>query len=994
MGGAPPHTPRVDECGAPLLSVVALVSDATPLVLATTEPTRPSATEEQRVDGTRVARGVCVGRFILIEEVGSGGGGQVWRAFDPELDRTIAIKLLHGKPGGIVTEAQALAKVAHPNVARIHDVGTVQLDRLYAFLAVEFVEGPTLAEFCKSLREQGGQARRIVRTFIALGQGLAAVHDEGLVHRDLKPTNALINREGQPMLVDFGLAQPERGGPREEEASLMLVAGTLGYMPPEQHRGMAVSAASDTYAFCAALWEALCGQLPFAGASAAALLEAKQAGVTEGSAPQAIPRRVARVLVRGLHPDASQRFTDVRSLLLALERINAPRRWPIALLGTALVGGALALAAGQETYDPCVVELGEAWTDTRRSAVETSMLQVDVPYGRHAMRSTVAELDRWADSWVSSRRDACDAALVRGGVEGDTYALQAECYDRALSRFVAAVRVLETSDASTIEGANELLAELHAPAHCEDGPGLRASGSIPPSTASDAAATSEARRLLDAVDVNRASGHLDKAERLLTQARGVSATNAHVLASLELAAGSLALAQEDHEAAQSGYRDGLSLALEAGDWALVHAATVALIDLVGTHQGQTEEALRYREFAEGLVEGDLQARTATLLALGSVYRRAGQSDDALRSYEGALTLQQQRYGEDSLQAATVYSELGVLLAKSEPLRGVELAQRALDIRRERLGPGHPEVTRAMIRLAWSQAAVGRLPEQIALLERALEGVRTGTVEEAEVEHALGGALLHMGRCEDAGPHVLRAVELGVEPDAELDLRSANYLFHLGGLYNCQGRLGDAQAQLERVLEARTNLLGSAHTDVAEVFTQLAQIHVGRGHGVRAAELQEQALEIWLQAVGEEHIEVASSRAALANTLRALGQSNDAAEHLRAALDVYERGVGLKHPDALFASATLADTLLDVGEVDEAVTLARFAWTHLSANPSAPPVQRGYVSFVLALALWGTDDASSRREAINYAKVAITNLEQAGEADRAASVRAWLAEAQP
>lgn len=994
MRGAPPHTPRVDESGARLLSVLGLVSDATPLVLATTEPTRPSAAKEPPADGASVARGVCVGRFILIEEVGSGGGGQVWRAFDPELDRTIAIKLLHGKPGGIVAEAQALAKVAHPNVARIHDVGTVLLDRLYAFLAVEFVEGPTLAEFCNRLREQGGQARRIVRTFIALGQGLAAVHDEGLVHRDLKPTNALINPEGQPMLVDFGLAQVQSRGLLEDDASLMLVAGTLGYMPPEQHQGTAVSAASDTYAFCAALWEALSGELPFSGASADTLLEAKQVGVTEGNAPQAIPRRVARVLVRGLHPDASQRFTDVGSLLLALERINAPLRWPTAMLGTALVAGALALAAAQDTDDPCIVEFGESWTDARRGAVEASMLEVDVPYGRHAMRSTVAELDRWADAWGNSRRESCSAALVGGEIEGQTYALQAECYDRALSRFVAVVEVLETSDASTIEGANELLAELRDPTRCEDGPGLRASGSLVSSSATTAPVAKEARRLLDAVEVNRASGHLDKAERLLAQAREMSSSNAHVRASLELAAGSLALAQENHPAAESGFRDGLSLALEAGDWALVHAATVALIDLVGSHQGQTEQALRYREFAQGLVEGDLQAKTETLLALGGVYRRAGQSDDALRAYEEALILQQDRHGEDSLEVAAVYSELGTLLAKSEPQRAVELAQRALDIRHDRLGAGHPEVIRAMIRMAWSLGTTGRFPEQISLLERALEGARTGAAEEAEVEHALGGALLHVGRCEDAEPHVLRAVAVGVEPSAVLDLRSASYLFHLGGLYNCQGRLGDAQTQLESVLEVRTTLLGSAHTDVAEVLTQLAQIHVGRGHGVRAAELHEQALRVWRDAVGEEHIEVASSRASLANTLRALGQSDEAAEHLRAALGVYERSVGLEHPDALFASAALADTLLDTGEVDEAVKLARFAWTHLSGNAAAPPVQRGYASFVLALALWGRDEASSRREAINYAKVAITHLEQAGAADRVASVRAWLAEAQP
>lgn len=971
-----------------------LVSDVSPLVLATTEPTRPTATTGEREGGTRVARGVCVGRFILIEEVGVGGGGQVWRAFDPELDRTIAIKLLHGHAGGIVTEAQALAKLGHPNVARIHDVGTVQLDRLYTFLAVEFVEGPTLEQFCRSLRDQGGQARQIVRTFIALGDALAAVHDAGLVHRDFKPTNALINPAGRPMLVDFGLAQPELAGAAGEHAPVTSAAGTFGYMPPEQHRGTAVSSASDTYAFCCALWEALSGSLPFSGASAAALLDAKLVGVTEATAPADIPRRFARVLVRGLHPDASKRFTDTRSLLQALERANAPRRWPSVLLGSVVVGGALAVAAAQRTDDPCALDLGETWTDARRTAVEDAMLSVDVPYGRHVTRSTVAELDRWAGSWVASRRETCEVVHANGGMAGDTYALQATCYDRGRARFDAAVGMLEASDVSTIEGANDLLTELHSPSRCEDGPGLRASGSLEPTPAGDAAATDEARRLLDAVDVNRASGHLDEARHLLAEAKAVSGANPHVLASLELAAGSLALAREDHELAESRFRKGLTLALEAGDWAQVHAASVALIDLVGSHLGRTQEALRYREFAEGLIEGDPRAQVETLLALGGVYRRAGQHDDALRSYEAALLLQTEQHGKGSLEAGTVYSEIGVLLSKSDPHRGLELAQRVFDIREGHLGMGHPDVTTAMVRQAWSLGALGRFEDQIALLERARESIQgaPGTAEEAEVAHSLGGALMHVGRCEDAEPHVLRAVELGRRQGEEPDLRLAAYLFHLGTLYQCQGRYEDAQAQMEQVLEVRTKVLGPAHVDVAEAAVQLAQTYLNRGQWAPALELQRQALEVRLQAVGDEHLDVAASRTAVGNTLRAIGESEEAAEHLRAALRIYELGEGELHPDAWFARAALADTLLNLDQIPEAVELARLAWKHLAGNSTVPRGQRAYVSFVLALALWETGDPTNRREAFNYAEVAVSNADQAGAPDLAASVRAWLTDA--
>ncbi len=773
---------------------------------ATTEPTRPRAADIHSEAEVPIVRGACVGRFILVEQVGAGGGGQVWRAFDPELDRTIAIKLLHGQSGGIVTEAQALAKLGHPNVARIHDVGTVQLDRLYTFLAVEFVEGPTLEAFCRSLRKQGGQARRIVRTFIELGRGLAAVHDEGLVHRDFKPTNALINPKGRPVLVDFGLAQPELGPPESQREASMLAAGTLGYMPPEQHRGMAVSAASDTYAFCAALWEALSGALPFAATTSDALLDAKLAGVDQGATPAGIPRRVSNVLVRGLHPDASERFTDTRSLLRALERANAIRRWPGVVLGGAVVGVALFGVAAQT--EPCQEDPGATWTDARRAKVEASMLSVDVPYGRHVTRNTIASLGRWAETWSSSRRGTCMAAHAGGSLGEGTFTLQAACYDRALSRFDAVLDVLEASDVASIHSASDLLAELHAPTTCEDGPGLRASGSFESRGLGDALTTNEARGLLDGVDVNRASGRLQDAQRLLEQAREVSEPlhNPALLASVELAAGQLALAHEDHGRAESLFRNGLALALEAGDWSQVHGASVALIDLVGEHLGRTREALRYREFAEQLIEGDPRAKVETLLALGGTYRRAGDHDEALLAYNAALALQTELHGEDSLEAAIVYSELGTLLAKSQPQRGLELAQRTYDIREQRLGEGHPSVTMAGVRLAWSLAALGRFTDQLDVLERALRFARQtpGSVEEAEVAHALGGALMQAGRCEEAKPLVLRAVELGSAHGGEPDLRLAGYLFHLGALELCEGRYEEAQAELERVLEIRTS----------------------------------------------------------------------------------------------------------------------------------------------------------------------------------------------
>lgn len=982
MRGALRHTRTVDGGRPGLLSLRRAVSDASPL--ATTEPTRPNVSAERVSETSRVARGACVGRFVLLEEVGSGGGGEVWRAFDPELDRTIAIKLLHGTPRGIVGEAQALAQVNHPNVARIHDVGTVQLGRLYTFLAVEFVEGPTLAEHCRRLRDTGGQARQIVRTFVRLGLGLAAVHDEGLVHRDVKPANALLNPQGEPVLVDFGLAQSQ-----EDTESSTGIAGTLGYMAPEQHQGMAVTAASDVYSLCVSLWEALCGALPFGGGTRAEFLAAKLSGLEDHVAPRSIPRRVARVLVRGLHPDASKRFADTRSLLRELERANTRRRWPALLAGGVAVGSAVAFVAAQSSSDPCEVGMGESWSDAHRTSVTNAMLAVDVPYGRNVTRSTVAELDRWADSWVSSRGAVCRAADIRGETNRDTSALQAECYARMRSRFDAIVEGLSRSDVAAVDIANEMVTGLHDPGLCEDGAGLRAAGGFEPPSVADASAVRRVRYWIDSAEVQRVMGNLDEAEGLLAHAGAAPGSNPNRRASLEVAAGSVALAREDHERAEVKFRSGLALALAAGDWALVHRTTVALINLVGSHLGRTDEALRYREFAEGLVEGGWQPRFDTLVALGGVHRRAGDVNDAQQAYEDALELVERERGARSLESATVYSELGALLAKSKPRRSVELAQRAYEIRERMLGAGHPDVIRAQVRLAWSLAGAGRLPKQLATLEQAERSVPKGTPQEAEVAHALGGALSHVGRCDEAEPHVLRAVELWGGAGGELDLRGATYRFHLASLRECQGRFEEAQAQAERVVKARTRILGPAHIEVAEAMGLVARNALNRGDMAGGITLLRRALDVMIQAVGEEHLDVAAAKAQLGSVLRAVGESKEAEGYLRAALATYAEATGLDQPNALFASVNLADTLLGLGKVDEAAELARFSWKHMSSNPVTPPAERGYVSFVLALALWEAEDESSRREALNYANVAISNFEQAEAFERVAETRAWL-----
>ena len=230
-----------------------------------------------------------ISRYVVIEELGAGAMGVVYRANDPDLGRQVAIKLVHAgsspaRSTRLLREAQAIARVAHPNIVAIHDVG------LYGdqvFICMELVEGPRLRDWMaagpRTLRE-------IVGVFSQAASGLAAAHDAGLVHRDFKPENVLVGNDGRVRVVDFGLVRWAEGDdqPAVGEAAILALdqsitpvgaaVGTPRYMSPEQIRATSVGPAADQFSFGVCLYEALAGQRPFLGDSLFTLMKAVSAG--------------------------------------------------------------------------------------------------------------------------------------------------------------------------------------------------------------------------------------------------------------------------------------------------------------------------------------------------------------------------------------------------------------------------------------------------------------------------------------------------------------------------------------------------------------------------------------------------------------------------------------------------------------------------------------------------------------------------------------------
>ncbi len=300
------------------------------------EEVSASATSNGPVEA--LTRGEALGRYIVIERLGEGATGVVYAAYDPELDRKVALKILRRPDGDtgegrrqarFVREAKAIAKLAHPNVVGIFDVG---VDRDRVFLAMEYLVGGTLRDW---MATQGRPWRDVVKMFVAVGKGLAAAHAEGLVHRDFKPDNVLLDRTGTPKVADFGLAR--LSGPSVEDSSEEVspqatprtdarvtrtgaMTGTPAYMAPEQFRGKATDGRTDQFAFCVALYEALYGRRPFAAETVFDLAEAVIRERVEPAPNNAnVPSWIRRSLVRGLRAEAAERHATMEDLLAALE---------------------------------------------------------------------------------------------------------------------------------------------------------------------------------------------------------------------------------------------------------------------------------------------------------------------------------------------------------------------------------------------------------------------------------------------------------------------------------------------------------------------------------------------------------------------------------------------------------------------------------------------------------------------------------------------------
>jgi len=376
-----------------------------------------------------LAAGTQLGKYKLERLLGEGGMGQVWSARDPDLQRSVAIKVLKFAKASVtlrqrlLREAVAMAKLKHPNVLTVYEVGTVG-DR--DFIAMELVEGLTLDDWLS----HRPPIEEVWSAILAAGRGLAAAHDAGVVHRDFKPHNVLRSKDGRVLVSDFGLA---RGVINEEESAAAdaidlsdsvldaplthtgALIGTPAYMAPEQYRGEPPDARTDQFAFCVTAWQAFTGERPFKGSTLDEMKKAVGGGVSHLTlAPE---RAVRAILSRGLDPKPDARWPSLEVLLEELikaERI--PRRRRLLYAASAalvMIAAAIAFVAmrrGTSVANACDAPekaFAVAWSPTTRSAVQRASA------GSPGFDKVASTIDLVQDRWVASYQKACRSRNAR-----------------------------------------------------------------------------------------------------------------------------------------------------------------------------------------------------------------------------------------------------------------------------------------------------------------------------------------------------------------------------------------------------------------------------------------------------------------------------------------------------------------------------------------------------------------------------------------------------
>ncbi len=696
-----------------------------------------------------------IGRYAIERVLGAGGAGMVYLASDTLLGRMVALKLFRtvaSHPEWVEREAQALARLRHPNVVAIYDFGA-HYDQLY--LAMEFVDGGTLRQWLETPRT----VAQVVDVVSAAGRGLAAAHAAGLVHRDFKIDNVLVAGDGRVLVTDFGLAVPLEASDGEISAPFHSAqgsgpvsavaeptpewfAGTPGYAAPETYLSSTPDPRADQFSLGVTLYRCLYGRLPYG--SQQAWWSRTPPPIPRTSIHGRVPRRVRRALLRTLAVDPQRRFSDLPALLRALAPPLRSRRAAARLALAGLVAAAFGFAiAGAHPQAPAAVvdvscalgaaRLSRTWDAATAAQLERAFLASSAPYATTALANLRTGLSGYATGWRAAYLEVCNGATLAatrdatlGAVELGEQEWRLDCLGAGARQFTTLVEALVAADEPVVATSVKSVGLLPDPRDCA-APRAQLTPALLPVDPVLRREASELRAVLAEIrallDVGR-----------LSQARArIAATSARVerLDDLPLTAewrfAEVSLQYNDAGRREHALLAALWAAEASGNDPLVASALLQLVEVVGYELKRLDDARAYERRADAILRrlrDPVPLRRGLQLAMANALFSAGRDAEALPLAEQAAAYFLRTETAPPDRRVFAQLRLGALQRRQGHFQAALASYRAAaSIADAAFGPGHPAQAGVLNNLGWLHATTGDAARAEPMLRESADVLR-------------------------------------------------------------------------------------------------------------------------------------------------------------------------------------------------------------------------------------------------------------------------------
>jgi len=876
------------------------------------ERPKPRSKDAPPTPPNHLQRGALVGRYVILDVLGEGGMGVVYNAFDPELDRKIAIKLLQAGEGEstgqawLLREAQALARLSHPNVVAVHDVGTLANDRV--FVAMELVAGGTMRDWLREPRTW----REVVGVMLAAGTGLAAAHAAGLVHRDFKPDNVIVGDDGRVRVMDFGLARlrPDEDQPASRDSDLRIearsplseqltvagtVIGTPAYMAPEIHSGGAADARADQFAFGVAFYEALFLSRPYSREQLKSGLPVKPRVPDDLNK---VPAQIRRVVMRAISIAPAERYPSMDALLaeLAIDPMRRRRRVLIGLGAAAVIGGAVAgtyLLGGSHEVQPSELcsggtrRLEGVWDDAARAKVKAAFERTKLSFADKSFETLAQAIDGYASSWTQAATENCEATRLRGEQTEDVMTLRQGCLDQRLAELRAFVQILgDEPGRPLVEKGDRAVFELEPLARCSNVAALREPGTPPPEVR---ATLGDLIPMLAEAKAQIIAGRYVQAILLANKAleRARKASWKPLLSEVEGIRGSALMTSGQFDAAAEAFADATWMALEGRRDDLVAGAAFSSAMVVASGLGKPGEAkvwLALADSAARRIGKDQQMDLRRSQVRGIVLAESGDLLGAVAAHEQTFKIASLLYGKDNPGLFADEIMYATTLTKAYQFASaIPHFEHAIKLRTSTVGNEHPDIAMMMSNLGIAYR-------------------RTRADK----------------RAHEAFDHALAIRERVYGKNSPLLVAT---LDNMADLYEQEGDFPHALAVIERAAHLSEVIPGKDHPTWHQIATDQAEVLTSAGMYKEAGELFDEILMLEEKTHSTILPVTQTSRAELALAEHAWEQARTFA---KLGVAGFEAAGGPNNPELVRALTALGRAQVELHDADAKATLERAA----------------------------------------------------------------------